>query len=137
MGYRGYGVGCRLQGVGTWNFAKSKVDLPSGGYVSWLLTTYTWKKICFASGIYRGTSLIRNTHPPKINKGLQAYGYCRVLRGVVSCERGTPVRGLFLLSEVPLCFTDATRIVCTTKEDVIYVISSCSPRTRGRRSAPV
>mmetsp|Transcript_34644 Transcript_34644/g.82086 ORF Transcript_34644/g.82086 Transcript_34644/m.82086 type:complete len:207 (-) Transcript_34644:1572-2192(-) len=35
--------GSRNCSSSAWNLAKSKVDLPSGGYVSWLLTTYTWK----------------------------------------------------------------------------------------------
>ena len=39
---------------------------------------------------YRGTSLIRNTHPSRITMGLQAWGCCRVLRGGV------------LMSEAPL-----------------------------------
>ena len=40
---------------------------------------------------YRGTSLIRNTHPPKTTRCPYLKGYCRVLRGGVSDERGTPV----------------------------------------------
>ena len=42
------------------------------------------------SGCYRGTSLIRNTRPPKITTGPQAQGYCKFLRGS------------FLISEAPL-----------------------------------
>ena len=30
---------------------------------------------------YRGTSLIRNSHPPRTTIGPYAYSYCRVLRG--------------------------------------------------------
>ena len=30
---------------------------------------------------YRGTSLIRNTHPYRITIGPQVWGYCKVLRG--------------------------------------------------------
>ena len=40
---------------------------------------------------YRGTSLIRNTHPPRIATGPRAEGSCRVLRG-----------GGVLMSELPL-----------------------------------
>ena len=39
----------------------------------------------------RGTSLMRNTHPPRITIGPSASGYCRVLRG-----------GMFLMSKLPL-----------------------------------
>ena len=31
---------------------------------------------------YRGTSLIKNTHPPRITLGPEAWGFCRVLRGL-------------------------------------------------------
>ena len=41
--------------------------------------------------LYRGTSLIRNTHPPRITISLKAWGYCRVLRG-----------GVFFMSEESL-----------------------------------
>jgi hypothetical protein len=37
-------------------------------------------RVCAASG-YRGTSLIRNTHPPRITVGPKAKGYCSVLLG--------------------------------------------------------
>ena len=41
---------------------------------------------------WRGTSLIRNTHPPRMTIGPEARACCRVLEGgVVSYERGTPV----------------------------------------------
>ena len=40
---------------------------------------------------YRGTWLIRNTHPPRTTIGPQAKGLCRVLRG-----------GGVLMSEAPL-----------------------------------
>ena len=33
----------------------------------------------------------KNPPPPRIIIGSQAWGYCRVLRGGVSYERGTPV----------------------------------------------
>ena len=37
---------------------------------------------CLGFRVYRGTSLIRNTHPPRTTLGPQAgQGYCRVLRG--------------------------------------------------------
>ena len=40
--------------------------------------------------LYRGTSLIRNRHPPRTTVGHWAWSYCRVLGEVVSHVRGTP-----------------------------------------------
>ena len=40
---------------------------------------------------HRGTSVIKKIHPPRITIEPKARGYCRVLRGDVSYERGTPV----------------------------------------------
>ena len=45
---------------------------------------------------YRGTSLIRNTFLPMLAIGPQAEIYRRVLRGGVSCERGTCAKQFFL-----------------------------------------
>ena len=40
---------------------------------------------------YRCTSLMRNTHPPRITISPETQGYCRVLLRGGSYERGTPV----------------------------------------------
>ena len=40
---------------------------------------------------HRGTSVINRNHPPRIIIESKARGYCKVLRGDVSYERGTPV----------------------------------------------
>ena len=39
------------------------------------------RKPSMSTGEYRGTSLMRNTHPRMIAIGLQAQGYCRILLG--------------------------------------------------------
>ena len=55
--------------------------------------------------IYRATSLIKNTHPPKITIGLQAKVYCKVLRGWCflwaryPCTRAT-LRGSFVAGRI-------------------------------------
>ena len=43
----------------------------------------------------RGTSLIRNTHPPRTTIGFWALGYCRVLRGEGGTA-GVETIGVFL-----------------------------------------
>ena len=59
---------------------------------------------------YRGTSLIRNTHPDRITVGPKAQGYCRVLRGGGSYE-GTPVFCRQRTAANPTRFERSTRQV--------------------------
>ena len=103
------GAGCRVQGSGFrvqgsgFRVQGSGLDLPRllVGLSFADLTDFAEVRVGGRPGVgrgclqgrvgYRGTSLTRNTHPPRITLGPLALGYCRVLRG-----------GGVLMSEVAL-----------------------------------